>query len=117
MAREGQDQPLEELMKTTANMELYFKSIQAGQQSSKPVELEKAQGQAKLQGDIRFLFCTASAAICPSRLTAVFRSLPLNKLEGYPGCCQKRSADCLAVDCLQKIQCGTDRSLFFQYQQ
>ncbi|MHC5308063.1 type VI secretion system membrane subunit TssM [Bartonella sp. LJL80] len=50
-AREGQTQPLEEMMTHLSNMEGYMRGILSGQQSSKPVALERAQERAKLQGD------------------------------------------------------------------
>lgn len=75
MAKEGQTQPLEELMKTTANMELYFKSIQTGQQSSKPVALEKAQGRAKLQGDDPIFVLRRTGSNLPKPFDSYFRQL------------------------------------------
>jgi len=78
MAKEGQTQPLEELMKTTANMELYFKSIQTGQQSSKPVALEKAQGRAKLQGDDPIFVLRRNGSSLPKPFDSYFQQLADN---------------------------------------
>ncbi|UXM95227.1 type VI secretion system membrane subunit TssM [Bartonella sp. HY329] len=50
-AKEGQTPPLEEMMASLSGLEAYMRAILAGQQSSKPVALEKAQERAKLQGD------------------------------------------------------------------
>lgn len=50
-AKEGEKQPLEEMLVTMNSMESYLRGIQSGQQSSKPVALERAQERAKLQGD------------------------------------------------------------------
>ncbi len=50
-AREGQRQPLEEMMTDLSGMEGYLRGILSGQQSSKPIALERAQERAKLQGD------------------------------------------------------------------
>lgn len=49
--KENESQPLEGIMASMINMESYMRGIIAGQQSSKPVALEKAQERAKLQGD------------------------------------------------------------------
>lgn len=50
-AKEGEKQPLEEMLGTMTSLESYLSNIQSGQQSSKPIALEKAQERAKLQGD------------------------------------------------------------------
>ncbi|UXN08135.1 type VI secretion system membrane subunit TssM [Bartonella sp. HY761] len=50
-AKEGQTPPLEETMAPLSGLEAYMRAILSGQQSSKPVALEKAQERAKLQGD------------------------------------------------------------------
>jgi len=78
LAREGQTQPLEELMKTTANMELYLKSIQTGQQSSKPVALEKAQKRAKLEGDDPIFILRRTGSNLPKPFDNYFQALANN---------------------------------------
>lgn len=50
-AAEGGKAPFEELMLPLSSMEAYLRGIQSGQQSSKPIALERAKERTKLQGD------------------------------------------------------------------
>lgn len=72
---------MEELMVPTGEMETYLRSILGGQQSSKPVALERAQARARLEGDDPIFILRRTGSNLPKPFDKLYSQLADNSWE------------------------------------